>query len=780
MSKKEQSAKGPHAPNRMMLRRTLFLMIVCGIVAFIVLGLKLFQIQILKHDEYEAAAIDQQLRETTVPAQRGNIYDRNMNILALSISVSNIYISPAELAMDQEAIDEYNKACIEDGRSEDVKSINVADLVSRELAAILGLEYGKIYEKTQNTDSWYSTLATKVDDEVAEQVRLFKEEYELSGVKIEEATKRVYPYSSLACHVIGFVGADDNGLSGLEYYYDDILSGTDGRIVRATNAYGTDMLFTDFEDYYDAEDGQSIVLTVDETVQYYLEKHLLEAVEDYDLQDGAAGIVMDVNTGAILGMASLTNFDLNNYAQVGEEAQTQANNVLDEALKQAILEQARAEMWRNKALSDTYEPGSTYKIISLAMGLESGAININDNFYCGGHMEVLGRTDELNCWNTSGHGAQTLTEAIMNSCNIALVNIGQRVGAETFYEYSRAFGFFEKTGVDLTGESGSIWWSEDVFFDEYNLSQLAAASFGQTFTITPLQLITAVSAVANGGYLMEPYLVSQVLDAEGNVVSQREPEVVRQVISRQTSDICNQILEQVVSAGTGSNAYVPGYRVAGKTGTSEDVVYEAETGTKRYIVSFIGYAPADDPEVAVLVLLDNPGPESDTYTSGGQMAAPTVGAILADILPYLGVEPEYTEEEAAMVDRYVPRVTNRGVAEAISMVQEEGLTYRTVGNGATVTAQVPAANAEVAAGSEVILYCGGSPEEELVSMIDLTGLDYETARIRMGWSGLYIDGEGFANGAVYITKQSIPEGTLIPVGTVVEVTLSDSSNLGRY
>lgn len=367
----------------------------------------------------------------------------------------------------------------------------------------------------------------------------------------------------------------------------------------------------------------------------------------------------------------------------------------------------------------------------------------------------------------------------MNSCNIALVNIGQRVGAESFYDYSKAFGFFEKTGVDLTGESGSIWWSEDVFFDEYNLSQLAAASFGQTFTITPLQLITAVSAVANGGYLMEPYLVSQVLDAQGNVVSQREPEMVRQVISEETSKLCNQILEQVVSDGTGSNAYVPGYRVAGKTGTSEDVVYEAETGTKRYIVSFIGYAPADDPEVAVLVLLDNPA-TTEVYVSGGQMAAPTVGAVLADILPYLGVEPEYTEEEAAMVDRYVPRVTNRGIAEAIAMVQDEGLAYRLVGNGATVTAQVPAANAEVAAGSEVVLYCGGTPGEELVPMIDLIGLDYETARIRMGWSGLYIDGEGFANGAVYITKQSVEEGTLVPSGSVVTVTLSDSSNLGRY
>ena len=487
MSKKRRSGREPLSPNQMMLRRTRLLMVLCGMIAFLILGARLFKLQILDHDFYESAAMDQQLRETTVPARRGTIYDRNMNILAMSVTANNIYISPAEIVMDQENLDRYNEKCREDGHSERCVNVQIADVVSANLASILGLEYGKIYEKTQNTGSWYSTLATKVDDSVAEQVREFKAEYEamgvtLNGVKIEEATRRTYPYSSLACHVIGFVGADDNGLAGMEYYYDELLAGVDGRIVRATNAYGTDMLFTDYEDYYDAEDGQSLVLTIDETVQYYLEKHLAAAVEDYDLQNGAGGIVMDVNTGAILGMASFGNFDLNNYAEVGEEAQLRADAALDDATRQAILDEERSIMWRNKALSDTYEPGSTFKIITLAMGLESGAITMDDHFYCGGSIDGQGRTDPLNCWNTAGHGAQTLTETIMNSCNVALVNIGQRVGAEQFYDYAKAFGFFEKTGIDLTGESGSIWWTEDVFFDEYNLSQLAAASFGQTFT----------------------------------------------------------------------------------------------------------------------------------------------------------------------------------------------------------------------------------------------------------------------------------------------------------
>jgi stage V sporulation protein D (sporulation-specific penicillin-binding protein) len=767
----------------MMLRRTLFLMIVCGIVAFLVLAFRLFQIQILDHDEYETAAVEQQLRETTVSAKRGTIYDRNMNILAMSATVSNIYISPAEMAL-------YGEDPI---------------AISEALAEILDMDFYTIYEKTQNTDSWYTTIATKVDDDIAEQVRAFKEAgyqtvdddgnpavdkngdpvmAQYQGVKIEEATKRYYPYSSLASHVIGFVGSDDYGLSGIELYYDDILSGTDGRIVRATNANGTDMLFTDFEDYYDAEDGESIVLTIDETVQYYLEKELSQAVDDYWCQDGAAGIVMDVNTGAILAMASLENFDLNNYAAVSEEAQERADAATDEETKEAILAEERDTQWRNQALSSTYEPGSTFKIITLAMALESGAVTMETPFYCGGSMSVIGRTTELNCWRTSGHGAETLTEAVMNSCNIAFVNIGQKVGAETFYEYARAFGFFEKTGIDLAGESTSIWWDEDTFFDSSNLSQLAAASFGQTFTITPLQLITAVSAVANGGYLMKPYLVSEVLDSDGSIVSQTEPTVVRQVISEETSRLCCEILEQVVgdANGTGKNAYVAGYRICGKTGTSEDVVYEANTGTKQYIVSFIGFAPADDPQVAVLVLLKNPDSACGVYVSGGQMAAPTVGNIMADILPVVGVEPEYDEDEMALVDKTVPRVIGKTVEEAAALVEEQGLTYRTVGDGDTVTAQLPRSNSTVASGSEIVLYCGVEADESTVTMIDLTDLDYETARIRMSWSGLYIkvDGSLMSGSSALIKKQSVAVGTEIPVGTVVTVSLNDSSNLGRY
>ncbi len=782
MAIKRKTKNGPVSPNTMMLRRTLFLMIVCGIVAFVLLGWRLFTIQILDHDLYEAKAVEQQLRETTVSAQRGSIYDRNMNLLAMSASTQNVYLSPAEMVMYDED----------------------PAVISAALAEILDMDFYEIYEKCQQRGSWYVTVARKVDDDVAEKIREFKASGHTyrkddgsvaldkdgnpalrpyQGVKLEEATKRYYPYSTLASHVIGFVGADDYGLAGVEYYYDDLLSGTDGRIVRATTAAGTDMLFTDFEDYYDAEDGKSIVLTIDETVQYYLEKHLQLAVENYDLQNGAAGIVMDVNTGAILGMASLGNYDPNNYLEISEGAQKLLENVQDEAAREALITEARNEQWRNKAISDTYEPGSTFKIITLAMGLESGAITMDSTFFCGGSMDVPGRTDPLNCWNTGGHGAETLTEAIMNSCNVALVHIGQAVGAERFYEYARAFGFFEKTGIDLQGESGSLWWDEDVFFDPWNQSQLAAASFGQTFTITPLQLITGVSAAVNGGHLMQPYVVGQVLDEDGNVVQQHEPVEVRQVVSEETSAHVCEILEQVVGnpAGTGKNAYVAGYRIGGKTGTSEDVVYEAQTGTKRYIVSFIGIAPMDDPKVAVLVLLKSPGPNSTTYTSGGQMAAPTVGSIMADILPVLGVEPVYTGDESAQVDRSVPRLIGKDIAEAQALVSSSGFTCRTIGEGTTVTAQLPRSGSVIAADSELILYLGAEPSGDVSAVPDLIGMDYESARVVLGWENLYVKGEGaILSGSAYVTRQSIAEGEEVPIGTVVTVSLSDTSNLGHY
>ncbi len=763
-------------PNRMMLRRTLFLLSVCGIAAFLVLGARLYQIQIVQHDEYEAAAIAQQVRETTVSAARGTIYDRNGVVLAMSAGVDTVYISPAEI----ERYDEDKEA------------------IARGLSEILGVDYETILKKAGNTNSWYEVVARKVEEDVAEQVRQFKSDGGYVGIKIESDTKRYYPNGSMAAHVIGFVGLDNTGLGGIESRYDSVLSGESGYVMRSTTAAGTDMLYSSYEDYVDARDGDSISLTIDAVIQNYVEKHLAQAVEDYDIQNGAAAICMEVDTGAILSMVSLGNFDLNDYQTISAEAEAEISSTAQsEDEYNELYALAQQQQWRNKAISDTYEPGSTFKIITLAMALEEGVVSENSSFYCGGSMNVLGRGTPLKCWKHGGHGSQTLTQAVQHSCNVAFVNIGQLVGEEKFYEYAEGFGFIErtadtsqqltaKTGIDLGGESGSIWWSEDVFCNPENLSQLAAASFGQTFNITPIQLITAVSACVNGGNLMKPYLVQSISDSEGSLISQTEPELVRKVISEDTSAAVCRILEQVVGdqvEGTGHNAYVAGYRIGGKTGTSTKTTKEI-SGEKEYIVSFIGFAPADDPEIAILVLLDDPSSESGIYISGGQMAAPVVGKMMADILPYLGVEPEYSDSELAAADRAVPDVSGMSLTEARSALTEAGLNCRVIGEGDTVTDQLPRAGAVIASGSEVLLYAGQSPSPVEETMPDLRGLSYEAAIEKLRGLGLYVTaGNGVTDAqSELISGQSIAPGENVEHGTVIEVTLykNESSMLGIY
>lgn len=763
-------------PNRMMLRRTLFLMSVCGIAAFLALGARLCQIQIFQHDEYEAAAIAQQVRETTVSAARGTIYDRNGAILAISAGVDTVYISPAEIERNNED----------------------KEAIARGLAEILDADYETILKKAGNTKSWYEVVARKVEAETAELVRKFKAEGGYVGIKIESDTKRYYPNGSLASHVIGFVGLDNTGLGGIESRYDSLLSGENGYVMRSTTAAGTDMLYQSYEDYVDAHNGDSLTLTIDAVIQSYVEKHLAQAVEDYDIQNGAAAICMEVDTGAILSMVSLGNFDLNDYQTISAEAEAEISAAAQsEEEYDELYALAQQQQWRNKAISDTYEPGSTFKIITLAMALEEGVVNENSSFYCGGSMNVLGRGSPLKCWKYGGHGPQSLTQAVQHSCNVAFVNIGQLVGEEKFYEYAEGFGFIErtadtsqqltaKTGIDLGGESGSIWWSEDVFCNPENLSQLAAASFGQTFNITPIQLITVVSACVNGGRLMQPYLVQSVEDPQGNLVSQTEPQVVRQVVSEETSASVRRILEQVVSdqtEGTGHNAYVAGYRIGGKTGTSTKTTKEI-SGEKEYIVSFIGFAPADDPEVAILVLLDDPSSESGIYISGGQMAAPVVGKMMADILPYLGYEPEYTDSELAAADKAVPELTGMSITQAKSALSESGLGCRVIGEGDTVTDQLPRAGAVIAAGSEVLLYAGQNPAPTTETMPDLRGLSYEAARQRLGELGLYLTAENGVTdpAAQLVSAQSTAPGEELAHGSVVGVTLyeNEASMLGEY
>ena len=763
-----------YGPSRMMQRRTLALMGLCGIAVFAVLLARLYVLQIADHQYYESLALEQQLRTAPTTAARGTIYDKNMRTLAVSATVDNVFLSPVEIEMHGED----------------------RELIARGLSEILGLDYDDILEKTTRSGSWYVTVARKVERETADKVREFKLENDLHGVRLETDIKRYYPNSSLACHLIGFVGTDNNGLEGIEARYEEALSGTKGQTVRATNAYGAEMLYTGFEEFRPGENGCDIVTTIDSTIQYFIEKHLKQAVEDYDIQNGAGAIAMDVNTGAILAMASLGNYDLNNFLDVSDETKALIAEAENEEEAGRIRSDAQKRQWRNKALSDTYEPGSTFKIITLSMALEEGVVDLKSSFYCGGNVNVLGRTSPIRCWKTQGHGSQDLTQAVQHSCNVAFVNIGQRVGAEKFYEYCEAFGFLNMTddpdenltavtGIDLAGESGSIWWSRNTFCSEKNLSQLAAASFGQTFTITPLQLITAVSACVNGGNLMQPYVVQSMLDENGEKVYTRETRVIRQVISAETSEKVRSILEQVVGdnkEGTGRNAAVSGYRIGGKTGTSEKVSLEAATGKKEYIVSFIGFAPADDPKIAILIFLDTPSDKSGIYVSGGQMAAPVVGNIFADVLPYMGVAPTQPDGESA--DVQMPELCGLDLAEARKALADAGLKYRTIGSGDTVTAQLPLAGAQIAHGTETILYLGAKPSDELETMPDISGMSYEEARDTLSYYGIYIRTSSSVSdpGEQRVSTQSVAAGTRVGHGSVVEVTLisSDESLLGRY
>ena len=775
MAQKTPSPGLKPGPSRQMLRRTLFLMAVFGIGAFLLLLARLYKLQIIDHEKYESMAIEQQLRSVPSSAMRGTIYDTNRNTLAVSASVDNVYLSPQEIEMYGE-----DRA-----------------LIARGLYEILGMDYDEIYKKSGQKGSWYVTVARKLEKDKADEIRSFKNQYGLRGVRLETDTKRYYPNSSLACHLIGFVGTDNYGLEGIEAKYDEALSGSPGRTVRATNAMGTELLFSQFEEYYPGEDGFDLVTTIDETIQYYVEKHLKQAVADYDIQNGAGAIAMDVNTGQILAMASLGGYDLNDFLAVSDADMAIINAAGTEEERAQLLSQAQARQWRNKALSDTYEPGSTFKIITLAMALEEGVVSLNDSFYCPGTVNVIGRTSPIRCWKSGGHGSQNLTQAAQHSCNVAFVNIGQRVGAERFYDYCEAFGFLNMTGnddenltattgIDLSGESGSIWWSRNTFCSPRNLSQLAAASFGQTFTITPLQLICAVSACVNGGKLMQPYVVRQLLNPDGSVAYEREPRLVRQVISETTSQKLCQILEQVVgdpNDGTGRNAAVTGYRIGGKTGTSEKVSLEAQTGQKEYIVSFIGFAPADDPQIALLVFLDTPSNKSGVYVSGGQMAAPVVGRMLADILPYMGVEPSLPE--GAGDDASVPMLLELSLEEAKQRLSDCGLDYRCIGWGDTVTGQLPAAGTAIATGSQVILYFGDaqvSPNMETVP--ELSGLRYDQARDTLSRLGLFVSTRSPVNAASgqVVSSQSVPAGTAANHGCIVEVTLIDENEslLGKY
>lgn len=756
------------AANRTILKRTAVLMGLFGAAVFIPLILKLISLQIIQFDTLSQLAADNQTRISNITPARGTIYDRNMNVLAVSADVENVCIDPNELGLSGQDL----------------------DAIADNLSALLCISKEKITGLMADTSYRYQIVKRKVEQQEAAAVRDYISREKITGVYLEPDTKRYYPYGALASQVLGFVGSDNVGLDGVEAACDGALTGQNGSITAAKGNYGTQMQFH-FEQYADAVNGNDVVLTIDQTVQEILEKHMQEAINQYDVQNGAFGVVMDVNTGDILAMATLGGYDPNNYAVIydaktSEELEQQYNEAMEaegEFQEQLLgayntaVANARLSQWRNRVISDGYEPGSTFKSITLASALEEGAVSLSDSFYCSGSTTIKGRTRALHCWRSAGHGQQSTAEALQNSCNVAFANIGIRMGGEKLYEYVHKFGLTEKTGIELGGEASGIFFDEATLSNPDSYASLSSAAFGQTFKITPIQLVRAVAAVVNGGYVLEPHVVHQVLSPEGDVVETKGRTVLRQAISEETSQTMCQLLESVVSQGTAKNAQIAGYRIGGKTGTSEkiDVFDEDGNPVQDKIVSFVGIAPMDDPQYICLVALDTPSRETGYYISGGQMGAPTVRDVLADILPYLGIQPDYSEEAVQRTDVSMPEVSGMALSDAKKALEEKNLTCRTVGQGDTVQGQVPAAGAIIPGGSETVLYLDAAPEQTEISVPDVTGKDAETANRLITQSGLYmkIIGATGNGGTILATRQTPAAGEAAEKGAVVEVEFSD-------
>ena len=751
-------------------RRITYTALFLGILAFIPLLMQLYTLMVRDYDYYARLALRNQTRTTRVTADRGIIYDRNMNILACSQSVENVYLDPHELKQSKADI----------------------PAIGQKLGEILNLDPQWIEEQAKDTKMRYKLIADRIDEKTATLIRNYINEQGIAGIHIEPNSQRYYPYGSLASQVIGFTNASNTGSEGIEAAYNSYLEGTVGKVITTKGNNEMDMPFS-YENYVASKQGNSVVLTLDTTVQACLEKQMELAMARYDVQNGAFGMVMDVNTGEILAMATLGGYDPNQYLQIADpktaleldkmkteyllnptDSQAYSNG---KKAYQEYLYQAQLKQWRNRCISDGYEPGSTFKVMTMAAALDCGAITLDTAFHCSGSEQIPGRAQRLHCWRSAGHGGQKTPQALQNSCNLAFAHIALKLGGERFYEYVKNFGILEKTGIDLAGESKGVFFSKELVTntDKWGTASLTSGSFGQTFKLTPLQLVRGIAAVVNGGYLLEPYMVSQVMDEEGNVVLQQEPTVLRQVIKEETSKTMRTLMQSVVEEGTAKNAQVAGFSIGGKTGTSEKIdVFDANgQRVQDKIVSFVGVAPMDDPQYIVLVALDTPSRSTGIYISGGVMAAPTVGAVMADILPYLEVKTNYTQEDAAGRQITVEDYTGLTLKEAEKQLKALGLTAQTVGTGDTVTAQIPAAGYVVPGNSQVLLYMGEIPEERMVSVPDFVGMTRQQASDAAGLLGLHILIAGNCDLQAVVTAQSQPKDTQVPVGTTITLQFAD-------
>ena len=732
--------------NRVIQTRTFVLMLIMGIGMFIVLFFKLYSLQITRHEELQSKAVSQQTRSSVVNADRGTIYDASGNILAISSTAETIFLSPKE---------------INDALNDEKNPVTwTKETLAGALADILDVSEEGILKKMARTNSMYEVLKYRVEEDVANEVRQYINEHKVKGVFLTTDAKRYYPYSDLASHVIGFVGTDYTGLYGLEAEYDKDLQGKSGLVVTAKDNKQNDMLF-EYSQYFDPEDGDELQVTLEATVQYYLQKGMEDMCDAFSPANGATGIVMDVRNGGILAMASYPNYDLNDFSTVTDQT-------LLERIERGEIDTGDAQLiqWRNKALNDTYEPGSTFKILTLSAALEEGLIDKNTTVNCSGAVTISGQT--IHCSSKAGHGLQNLEQTVGNSCNPAFISYGLKLGTEKFYEYMRSFGIMSPTGIDLGGEATGVF-AADANFTQLDL---ACYAFGQNFTVTPLALITAQAACVNGGYLYTPHFAQQITDSDGNVIWQHDDTPVRQVISEETSATVRECLEYVVAKGTGKNGQVAGYRIGGKTGTAD----KGQTGD--VVVSFLCFAPADDPQIMMLITMDTPSRSTGTYVSGGNMVAPYASHIMEEILPYLGIEPSYSAEELMGVDTTVPNVIGMSVQEAKDRMKERGFTCKVEGDGESITDQTPVGGAIIPGKSTVVLYAGVDKPDKMCTVPSLVGRTASEANTAATNAGLLLRFTGTTSSesnTVLVFSQDLEAGTEVPAGTVITVRLGDTT-----
>lgn len=747
-SKNNSKKRAEKGPAQRLRQRTAILILLILVLGFGAAVLRLTYLTTIQSSELQESAVDLQLADTTVSAKRGTIYDANGNVLAESASVWQVVMSPVNFKNDKQR-----------------------QAAAKGLSEIFDLEYNDVLDDTKQ-QSHYVVVKRRIEsderEKVLELIDTLKKDYSCSGViQLLDDYKRYYPKNSLASSVIGFTGSDDQGLEGIEYEYDSYLSGTPGRIITAQNARGTDMPFR-YEQNVESEDGNNVYLTIDETIQSICEKYMQKGVEDNNVLNKGVCIAMDVNTGAILAMVTTDGYDLNNPYELSAKDKKKIKSTAKS--KQAEAESAAlSNMWRNKAVADTYMPGSVFKMCVASAALEENLVNEKTSFTCTGSIEVEGET--IHCSNIAGHGTQNFVEVISNSCNPAFILIGQMLGAGKFRQYYQGFGFSDKTGIDLPGEAEDSFWKEG----KMGGVDLAVASFGQNFTITPIQMITACAAVSNGGYVVQPHVVSKITDSKGNVIKTVDKKVKRQVISDDTSKKMNEYLEYNTERQGAAAGYISGYKVAGKTGTTEKrgVTKFESSFSEDYISSFCGYAPADDPQIAMLVFFDTP--DGDAYY-GSQVSSPVFINIMSEVLPYLDVKTSYTDEELGYVDASAGDYTGVSVDEAKTAVEADGFTATVKGNGSTVISQIPTVSSGLQKGGSIVLYTDSDSQSETVSVPSLIGLSPDEVNDVASAYGLNVSFSGATTSSGTSSSQNVEAGTSVSPGTVITVSFADSSS----